>query len=1161
MNDQNPMQRKLLFDHPSADDEFSGGGHRRTAKSLASTILEFGNRVRSIGLEGKWGSGKSTIVGIAKKFLDEADNGRKYHVFTFDLWTNQNTPFRRSFLESLLSWLEGTDGADLHFIERMRDRIGGRTVETRTENTKVFSVFGLCALVFLLSLPLLYAWLSPVALNNANGIPGYSYVAMLAVLAMLAVTVYLALKAYRDSRTPSGSRRLPLTKAFSQTISVFSKDSQTVDIKQSIREADPTQNEFQRTLKDILASFQTEDRRIIIVFDNIDRLQSDKIVEAWSDIRAVLSASRDNDGDGEKLTAIVPYDRQHVLRAMKSDDPDPALRHEDVFRKSFDAIFFVAPPVLSDAADFFGVKLCEAFCTEFSNNLTYRIYKIFDLSNSPDTATPRQVIAFINAIAALWEQWNPQINLPTIAVYVAKKDDIDKDPAILRREDGIEIRYRELAEDPQLIRNLAALTFNIDPEHAFQVLLHGRIEQAFTADEDGTFEEVRSSPGFALMLPDVFRDFSQSWADSSLTQFKQAVRRLATLDKGAASTQECKVQLIDALEKLRPAPFNEWEKTHDLLALHHLCNKAESARVTSTLAGWLARSLPEKESERTFEHGQHWRAFVAAMYAAVEGQHGPDEAKRSFEDIEFPTGFEFLIGTACGKDATDLHISGLKRAGRGEGSLQAFMDEALLDSPGRFLHAWPEIRHLVGDDAIPGYIEKLASHLTAHQYSGEPRKLSFYIQSLNMLYEDSDKKDLSLKSRRALVSNGALYYDLYQLRDSMEEDAIQTRSGALWMILDHFRAKPVAAVSLHQHAFGNLDEAQTYAIDLVSGGAVDDATLDALVEMTVRYDRLSHWITAAAGSSQSELLRRVIAATVAGGDYPVPPPKTIMAHYDFIAGLLADNADALLAEVGNKRKPEDFAIVDLATLPLDLVAAAARRTEPGWQRFLSKLDTQLAAQDASTWREALGANGSLLGLLRQRVRDAGVKLHPEALRDPITEHFLETISGAVSAPSDLDDIVNALPPSNQHGLAEDLLERLERTSVTPAGFDNALASYAGLLEKLPFTQRPDTTVRKIVMPAIRSGSDVSVGFLDTHKEAFKSALNVSKSRIEEILEFLDTPAQDEDEASAAAKRRIRDILGLPPPKQPDMSESPPEDVAENLNKAAEDGVEKQQDSS
>ncbi len=63
-------RRKLLYDLPVASDAFSGGGHKRTASSLANTIQEFDDQTRSIGLEGKWGSGKSTIVEIAKSILD-----------------------------------------------------------------------------------------------------------------------------------------------------------------------------------------------------------------------------------------------------------------------------------------------------------------------------------------------------------------------------------------------------------------------------------------------------------------------------------------------------------------------------------------------------------------------------------------------------------------------------------------------------------------------------------------------------------------------------------------------------------------------------------------------------------------------------------------------------------------------------------------------------------------------------------------------------------------------------------------------------------------------------------------------------------------------------------------------------------------------------------
>src|SRR5690606_28266036 len=135
---------------------------------------------------------------------------------------------------------------------------------------------------------------------------------------------------------------------------------------------------FEGTLKEILSAFQTADRAVIIVFDNIDRLPSEKIVEAWSDIRSVLSSNRHDDNAAEKVTVIVPYDRQHILRAMSRSSEESDVRKDDVFRKSFDAIFSVSPPVLSDAADYFYAKLRYAIGDHYHEDVAYRVFKIYE---------------------------------------------------------------------------------------------------------------------------------------------------------------------------------------------------------------------------------------------------------------------------------------------------------------------------------------------------------------------------------------------------------------------------------------------------------------------------------------------------------------------------------------------------------------------------------------------------------------------------------------------------------------------------------------------------------------------------------------------------------------------------------------------------------------
>src|SRR4051794_17890088 len=89
---------RLLADVPSKADEFEANAHKRVASAIAELVSsEPGGRV--IGLEGSWGSGKSTVVELVSAALQPAtgtgpkDEGIRMVVF--DAWSHQGDPLRR----------------------------------------------------------------------------------------------------------------------------------------------------------------------------------------------------------------------------------------------------------------------------------------------------------------------------------------------------------------------------------------------------------------------------------------------------------------------------------------------------------------------------------------------------------------------------------------------------------------------------------------------------------------------------------------------------------------------------------------------------------------------------------------------------------------------------------------------------------------------------------------------------------------------------------------------------------------------------------------------------------------------------------------------------------------------------------------------------------
>ncbi len=89
------VDRRIIQDEPSDKDLFNGGGHERTAHSLSKAIVRFDRGDSAIGLEGSWGSGKSSVVEMAaRKLAEKNGKGKKtYNFFTFDIWKSPGLRF------------------------------------------------------------------------------------------------------------------------------------------------------------------------------------------------------------------------------------------------------------------------------------------------------------------------------------------------------------------------------------------------------------------------------------------------------------------------------------------------------------------------------------------------------------------------------------------------------------------------------------------------------------------------------------------------------------------------------------------------------------------------------------------------------------------------------------------------------------------------------------------------------------------------------------------------------------------------------------------------------------------------------------------------------------------------------------------------------------
>ena len=141
---------KFISDQPAEADEFSSKAHARVARTLVDIVVG-GEGGRAVGLEGTWGSGKSTVIDFALAQFEawNKDKIPKQRVFIFDAWAHQGDPLRRVFLDELIASLAQIRAVDKGKweakLERLRS-IRKRTTETRAENLSWVARISLLAL-------------------------------------------------------------------------------------------------------------------------------------------------------------------------------------------------------------------------------------------------------------------------------------------------------------------------------------------------------------------------------------------------------------------------------------------------------------------------------------------------------------------------------------------------------------------------------------------------------------------------------------------------------------------------------------------------------------------------------------------------------------------------------------------------------------------------------------------------------------------------------------------------------------------------------------------------------------------------------------------------------------------------------------------------------
>lgn len=412
---------RFILDKPNGDDVFEGQSQTNLANNICNYIRSNdsapsrGQMPRIIGLEGKWGSGKSNVVENIKKHLD----GEGYHTFTYDAWGHQEDLQRRSILETLTNDL-------------IENKVLEGKVEIRMRNGKVNKAEWKDQLSLLLSNKTTTIIKSQPQLSG-SAIWGISLVGLFAILTTITGHLIDGINATDKSLCLCeiifidilpiliGGLVIIVYCITGNWKNIFTLLTQKEDNKvdeQFTSSEEPSVMEFKNWMHAIsshLGIAKGNKKKIIIVFDNMDRLPSEKVMQLWSAIYTFFAGS-----EFENIWTIIPYDYKHLCEAIyESDEKEFKDKFKRFINKTFPVVYTVPQPVITDYSRLFNKYFEDAFGTEeHDQKHICQVFMLFHVNPNP-----RTVISFINELVAMRLQWPAtEYRLQNIALFVLKKD-------------------------------------------------------------------------------------------------------------------------------------------------------------------------------------------------------------------------------------------------------------------------------------------------------------------------------------------------------------------------------------------------------------------------------------------------------------------------------------------------------------------------------------------------------------------------------------------------------------------------------------------------------------------------------------------------------------------------------------------------------------------
>ena len=489
-------------DFPSDRDSFeTNKAYKRIVSAIVDVVKSSNSDGMSIGIEGSWGAGKTTIINLLRDELRNLDTNNEakgqVHLIAFDAWAHEGDPLRLTFLETLKDGLVTKGWVVKHEWDEQLDIISGRKDITNTASDYGLTWFDYVIAFSFFLIPIGVAFLQ-AGLRNEITFDSSQPVAwkfllglFLCVAAPLLVLGKLWFRSARGAITdPQTTKQWFLALLLNRTLSA----GRTVVIKTP----EPTSTEFEKQFKNLMSDAldNHQGRRIILVIDNLDRVQQTQAIAIWSTLQTFLQHRYHNPPKWlRQLYTIVLFDPKRISEQPRQvDDKTNGLSYDltwsptstqsgeeqsdgSFLDKSFQIRFEVPPPIVSDWRSYLLDLLSQALPQHASEH--HDIYRVLAVERYRNPPTIRELKVYVNQISAIHLQWEDAFPLSHVAYYVRLKRRHEEIVSELVKGNYPEQAYKDILGDGAR-DSLAALSYNVEPQIAYQILLGNPIQEALT---------------------------------------------------------------------------------------------------------------------------------------------------------------------------------------------------------------------------------------------------------------------------------------------------------------------------------------------------------------------------------------------------------------------------------------------------------------------------------------------------------------------------------------------------------------------------------------------------------------------------------------------------------------------------------------------------------